>query len=387
MLPGRLGLRFALEALFLVLLAIGAGLADLRPGLILLVMAIAWVLVAVIEFTAERIAASPLNYFLPPRGDPPRASPSRSWPMPEERTVVAPPERPPSRQAASPRRSGPEPEPEPELPADEPASPSRAEPASPVAAALVLRRARAATREPEAATPPRHVKLLPRRSAPEPSRASQEVAELFDRAPRTSREDPAGEARLSLIRFLLEAGFLVLVAAAAGLAGLAAMWIGVVMFGAWLLVALVERTGSRRRRASRARRRSRAGGAEPEPEPEPEPPSPNPSQSRNPSPSPSPSRSCWPPPPTCRELHRSRSGSPSRRPTVAAAGPARSRRASGTSGSSRTARDAATGDRDREEELLLLIYLRDFATPDGQLPVDFDDLVRESFGDWPGASA
>ena len=30
MLPGRLGLRFALEALFLVLLAIGAGLADLR---------------------------------------------------------------------------------------------------------------------------------------------------------------------------------------------------------------------------------------------------------------------------------------------------------------------------------------------------------------------
>ena len=35
--------------------------------------------------------------------------------------------------------------------------------------------------EPEApeATPPRHVKLLPRRAAPEPSRAAQEVAELF----------------------------------------------------------------------------------------------------------------------------------------------------------------------------------------------------------------
>ena len=52
---------------------------------------------------------------------------------------------------------------------------------------------------------------------------------------------------LSLVRFLLEAAFLVLVAAAAGLAGLDAIWIGVVMFGAWALVALVERSGSRRR--------------------------------------------------------------------------------------------------------------------------------------------
>ena len=59
MLPGRLGLRFALEALFLVLLAIGAGLADLRPALIVLVMAVAWLLVAIVEFTAERISASP----------------------------------------------------------------------------------------------------------------------------------------------------------------------------------------------------------------------------------------------------------------------------------------------------------------------------------------
>jgi len=48
--------------------------------------------------------------------------------------------------------------------------------------------------------------------------------------------------RLAVVRFLLEATFLVLVAAAAGLAGLDAIWIGVVMFGAWLLVALVERT-------------------------------------------------------------------------------------------------------------------------------------------------
>ena len=53
--------------------------------------------------------------------------------------------------------------------------------------------------------------------------------------------------RLSVVRFLLEAAFLILIAAAAGLAGLDAIWIGVVMFGAWLLVALIERTGSLRR--------------------------------------------------------------------------------------------------------------------------------------------
>jgi hypothetical protein len=59
--------------------------------------------------------------------------------------------------------------------------------------------------------------------------------------------------RISLIRFLLEAGFIILVATAAGLARLSALWIGVVMFGAWLLVAFVERTGARgvRRRLAR----------------------------------------------------------------------------------------------------------------------------------------
>src|SRR3954469_13762597 len=95
MLPGRLGLRFALEALFLVLLAIGAGFADLRPALIVIVMAVAWVLVAVIELTAERIGASPLSYLLPERTEAQGGALERTpWPMPEERTVVAPPVRP-----------------------------------------------------------------------------------------------------------------------------------------------------------------------------------------------------------------------------------------------------------------------------------------------------
>jgi len=37
------------------------------------------------------------------------------------------------------------------------------------------------------------------------------------------------------------------------------------------------------------------------------------------------------------------------------------------------------GDTD-EERAFLLHYLRDYAVPDGVLPAEFDDLVRESFG-------
>ena len=37
-----------------------------------------------------------------------------------------------------------------------------------------------------------------------------------------------------------------------------------------------------------------------------------------------------------------------------------------------------------EEREFLLIYLRDYAGPDGLLPLDFDDLVRESFPDVVG---
>lgn len=232
MLPGRLGLRFALEALFLVLLAIGAGLAELRPALIVLVMAVAWVLVAVIEFTAERIAASPTSYLLPTPAPPEEGEPEQIfWPPPEERTVVAPPQRPAEPQATEPEpEQKPEPEPEPE-PEDEPLpeqilepEPESLEPPESGRRRGFLRRRKPETEDelvPEAAlepepesleppvsdrrrgllrrrkpepepsplAPPRHVKLLPRRSAPEPGRAEQEVAELFD----SGEDDPKRE--------------------------------------------------------------------------------------------------------------------------------------------------------------------------------------------------
>jgi hypothetical protein len=44
----------------------------------------------------------------------------------------------------------------------------------------------------------------------------------------------------------------------------------------------------------------------------------------------------------------------------------------------------ARGD-DDEERSFLLLYLRDYAGPDGDLPAEFDALVRESFGDVLGA--
>src|SRR5215210_4304882 len=54
--PGALGPRFVAEAVFLILLAVGTGLADLPPRTIVIVMAVAWALVALLEWTAWREA-------------------------------------------------------------------------------------------------------------------------------------------------------------------------------------------------------------------------------------------------------------------------------------------------------------------------------------------
>jgi hypothetical protein len=52
----------------------------------------------------------------------------------------------------------------------------------------------------------------------------------------------------------------------------------------------------------------------------------------------------------------------------------------------RLSREHAGHDGARDEERsFLLMYLRDFAGPDGLLPIDFDGLVRDSFGDLVGA--
>ena len=205
MLPRRLGARFALEALFLVALALGAGLAELRPLLIVLVMGVAWLLVALAELTAERMERSPLSYLLPRGPTVAEDEPDQVFgPPPEERTVVEPPVRaepkaeqeeaspepeaePPEPEPAAEHPPTPEPVPEPPpepepVPEPEPLPPP--EPTASIERSVASRfRARLRRKEPEPEPPapitPRHVKLLPRRTAEEPSRAAQEVAKLF----------------------------------------------------------------------------------------------------------------------------------------------------------------------------------------------------------------
>jgi hypothetical protein len=177
-LPRRLGARFALEALFLVLLAVGAGLAHLRPLYIVGVMAAAWLLVALAEVTAGRIDRSPLSYVMPePRAEEDDEPQRVFGPRPEERTIVAPLE----------------PEAEEEAAAVEPEAEPAAEPerSKPRRLRSLLRRNEPEA-EPAEPTAPRHVKLLPRRTAPESSRASQEVADLFGEREEAAKPEETG---------------------------------------------------------------------------------------------------------------------------------------------------------------------------------------------------
>jgi len=108
--PAAIGPRFVLEAGFLVLLAVVVGIADLDPLLIVLVMAIGWLLVSLIEYFAwrqtqgvalRRLDAAPApvmeeavveDFAPPPPPPPPPAAEPEPAPPPapahEEDTVV-----------------------------------------------------------------------------------------------------------------------------------------------------------------------------------------------------------------------------------------------------------------------------------------------------------
>ena len=73
---GGVGPRFLLEALFLIALAIGLGIAELSAGVIVGVMALAWLLVCLFELTVW--------------ADRPRAADAR--PTPEEPDEATPAE-------------------------------------------------------------------------------------------------------------------------------------------------------------------------------------------------------------------------------------------------------------------------------------------------------
>jgi hypothetical protein len=204
-------------------------------------------------------------------------------------------------------------------------------------------------------------------------------------------------------RFLVEAGFIIAVAVIAGIERLSTWWIIAVVAGAWLIVAAVEIAVWARNVVARqpqpvdepadlepaptpayasrppvvvrpqpsveAREAEPGSEAEREPEPEPtrEPEPPRivavPALPAEPEPEPE---------PEAEEPER-----------VVAFLPANdSPREWNLWELERAARDHGGDDVARNEERsYLLMYLREFAGPDGILPADFDALVRESFGD------
>lgn len=204
-------------------------------------------------------------------------------------------------------------------------------------------------------------------------------------------------------RFLVEAGFIIAVAVIAGIERLGTWWIIAVVAGAWIIVAIVEIVVWARQVV--ARQPAAVEPSEPEtPEPASVAPSPvrihaqppveAPSE-RGPEPEAEPEQApvhetprivAVPSPPPVPEPEPEPQREPEPEPETARVvafmpandGP----REWNLWELERAARDHATDDVVRNEERsYLLMYLREFAGPDGVLPTDFDGLVRDAFGD------
>jgi hypothetical protein len=92
--PGGFAPRFAIEAGFLILLGVGAGYADLRPIVIVGLLAGGWVLVSLVELAVWRSQARPVGAYVPP-APPPAAAEDEIEVEPEvvpEPELVAEPE-------------------------------------------------------------------------------------------------------------------------------------------------------------------------------------------------------------------------------------------------------------------------------------------------------
>jgi len=212
-----MGPRFVIEALFLIALAVGVAYADLASKWIFVVMAGGWLVVALLELSADRIwaAAPPWRrpYYVPaspPRVEPVAAPPAVAEPEPAAKAEPAAEPKPvPEPEPVAEQAPGPEPEPEPPIePEPEPEAVTmiavRAEPAAaaepeaepesdtaesvrPTLEPLEPRRKRGWFRrrereDAEAEAPeievPKHVRLLP--PSERTDRSGDEVAELLD---------------------------------------------------------------------------------------------------------------------------------------------------------------------------------------------------------------
>jgi hypothetical protein len=184
-------------------------------------------------------------------------------------------------------------------------------------------------------------------------------------------------------RFLIEAGFIIAVAVTAGIERLGTWWIIAVVAGAWIIVAAVEIGVWARQVIARQERLA------PEPAPLPPPRTSvvvRPEQrvearpEPKPEPKPEPRIVAVPPPPSEPEPEPEAEPEPER--VVAFIPPNDGPREWNLWELERAARDHTSDDVARNEERsYLLMYLREFAGPDGMLPADFDGLVRDAFGD------
>ena len=204
-------------------------------------------------------------------------------------------------------------------------------------------------------------------------------------------------------RFIVEAGFIIAVAVIAGIERLSTWWIIAVVAGAWLIVAAVEiAVWARNVVAQQPQPVDEPADLEPAPTPEyasrppvvvrPQPsvetreaepssePEPEPEQTREPERPRIVAVPALPPEPEPEPEPEAEPEEPDR---VVAFLPANdSPREWNLWELERAARDHGGDDVARNEERsYLLMYLREFAGPDGTLPADFDALVRESFGD------
>jgi hypothetical protein len=237
---------------------------------------------------------------------------------------------------------------------------------------------------------------------------------------------------VGLIRFAVEAGFLILVAAVAAVAGFRPLLIILVMAAAWMLVAFVERTGAargwtgfRQQPATEAPSEESpvaetqappashvtviepqaelgpepkadappepeaepAAELEPQPEPEPRPepvPAPDPEPEPKPEPVPEPPQLVEAPPPPPEPTSPVRP-EPEAEPVVQLPVRAGAPREWNIWELERMAKSSEGIDAERDEERsLLLVQLRQFAAADGALPPSFDPVVRETFGELIG---
>jgi hypothetical protein len=81
--PGGFLSRFAVEAGFLILLGVGAGIADLRTGVIVALLAGAWLLVSLIELGAWRAEGRVASPRMPPVA-PPEPELEVGWPVEDQ---------------------------------------------------------------------------------------------------------------------------------------------------------------------------------------------------------------------------------------------------------------------------------------------------------------